>query len=74
MNTPLASRARQVYVRVTTDGARLRARGDASAPTLRSLRRDTYARVVEISGDWSKIRLPEGREGWIRSDLLGPIS
>jgi uncharacterized protein YoxC len=75
MNTALNSAARRIYLVVTADGIRLRSEPSANGLVLRTIRQGTYVRVKDRSNDveWSKIRLPEGREGWIKSEFLRPI-
>ena len=75
MNTTLNSAARRIYLEVNADAVRLRSEPSASGQVLRTLRQGTYVTVKERSndGEWSQIRLPEGREGWIRSEYLRSI-
>ncbi len=74
MNTTLSSAARRTYREVKSDGARLRASPESAGLVLRSLRVGTYVRVTNEESGWCHIRLPEGREGWVKCDLLGDIT
>ncbi len=75
MNTALNSAARRIYLEVTGDGIKLRSEPSANGLVLRSIRQGTYVKVSSRSngGEWSQIRLPEGREGWIKSEFLRQI-
>jgi hypothetical protein len=76
MKTSLNSAARRVYFEVTGAGVKLRSQPSMNGSVLRSIRQGTYAKVSIRSddGEWSHIRLPEGREGWIKSESLKQIA
>ncbi len=76
MNTSLDSAARRIYLEVHEDGVRLRNSNSESATILRTIRQGTYVKVKERStnNEWCQIRLPEGREGWIKCNFLSPIA
>ncbi|NBB26974.1 SH3 domain-containing protein [Cellulophaga sp. BC115SP] len=73
MKTSLSSRARQVYKEIKTDGVRLRNDSTDNAKTVRTLREGTYLKVIQEVNGISLIRLPEGREGWVKSSYIGNI-
>ncbi|MBF00495.1 hypothetical protein [Flavobacterium coralii] len=72
MNTPLSSGARKVYkqIKIFTD---LKNAPSNGALTLRKLDKGTYVRVLQDSNGYSHIRMPEGRKGWVKSNLIIPI-
>lgn len=76
MNTTLDSAARRIYFEVQGDGARLRNSPSETSQILRSIQQGSYAKVKARTGDdeWCQIRLPEGREGWMKCGLLKPIT
>jgi hypothetical protein len=75
LKTDLGSYARKSYLAVVQDGARLRSGpSDSSSNVLRIMLKNTYVKVLEVDGEWTQIRMPEGREGWVASKFLGPIS
>ncbi len=75
LKTDLGSYARKSYLTVIQDGARLRSGpSDSSSNVLRIMLKDTYVKILGVNGEWTQIRLPEGREGWVASKFLGPIS
>lgn len=76
MNTSLDSAARRIYFELSGDGARLRNTPNPNGSVLRSMRKGTYLKIKErtSNGEWCKIRMPEGREGWVKCELLKPIA
>ena len=72
--TSLASAARRIYLRTTVDGLKLRSGPSSDSRVLRTMRIDTYVRAVDKTAEWTKIRLPESREGWVVSSYLAPIN
>jgi hypothetical protein len=74
LKTDLGSVARKNYLAVNQDGARLRSTPESSNNVLRSMAKDTYLKILEVKGDWTRVRLPEGREGWVSSKNLSAIS
>lgn len=77
LNTTLGAAARRVYLEAASDGIRLRKEPSLEAIVLRTLRKGTYVKVIGNSDDddsWCEIRLPEGREGWTKCELLAPIA
>ena len=76
MNTALNSAARRIYQQVSADGVRLRSSPSEDASVRRSIRQGTYVKIKERSADgaWCEIRLPEGREGWVKCNFLRHIA
>ncbi len=73
LGTPLGDFARRSHLAVSADGVGLRNGPSTDAMLLRQMMVDTYVKKLEVSGDWTKIRMPEGREGWVQTQFLGPI-
>lgn len=75
MNTSLDSAARRIYFELSVDGARLRNAPGTEGSILRTMRKGTYVKIKErtSNSEWCQIRMPEGREGWTKCDLLKPI-
>jgi hypothetical protein len=76
MNTSLDSAARRIYFELSSDGARLRSAPGSESAILRTMRKGTYVKIKErtSNNEWCKVRMPEGREGWTKCDLLKPIA
>jgi SH3-like domain-containing protein len=53
------------WTRAASDGARLRAAPSDDAPVLAELPRHTIMAVVAATGDWLRVRLPDGRTGFM---------
>jgi len=60
------------YVRLRDDGTRLRARPSRRADILREMDDETPMRVLRGSGDWFRVRLPDGAEGYVAARLTRP--
>lgn len=76
LNTALDSAARRVYQQVSGDGVRLRGSPSETGSVLRTIRQGTYVKIKErlADGNWCQVRLPEGREGWVKCNYLQPIA
>lgn len=57
------------WVRTTDSGIRLRTGPDRSAAVVAELERHTALRVVAAVGDWFRVRLPDGRRGFVAGRL-----
>lgn len=57
------------WTRAASDGARLRAAPSDDAPVLAELPRHTLMAVVAGSGEWLRVRLPDGRAGFIAGSI-----
>jgi len=62
------------WVRLLDDGANLRAAPDGNAAIVRELERYTPVRVLAGSGEYFKVRLPDGRGGYVAARLTEPVS
>jgi murein DD-endopeptidase MepM/ murein hydrolase activator NlpD len=62
------------WVRLHDDGANLRAAPHGDAPVIRELERYTPVRVLAGSGEYFKVRLPDGRDGYVAARLTEPVS
>lgn len=66
------------WVRVASAGARLRDGPSTDRPVLTELPLSTALRVMGGTGDWWRVRLPDGSGGWISDrvveSLSGPIA
>jgi len=61
------------WVRVNTDGIRLRANPSLRANVLGELERHTPMRVLAGAGDYFRVRLPDGTQGYIAARLTEPV-
>lgn len=57
------------WVRLSNDGIRLRAAPGTRAPVLRELERHTPLRVLGGSGEFYRVRLPDGSRGYVAARL-----
>lgn len=60
------------WVRLVEDGIRLRGAPGTLAPVVRELPRHTAVRVLGGSGEYFRIRLPDGAEGYVAARLTEP--
>lgn len=60
------------WVRLRTDGIRLRSAPGARSPVLRELGQYTPLRVLGGSGDFFRVRLPDGESGYVAARLTEP--
>jgi hypothetical protein len=56
-------------VRLASDGARVRAAPEANALVVRELDRHTALRVLGGSGEYFRVRLPDGTAGYVAARL-----
>lgn len=61
------------YVRLRDDGTRLRAGPNRRADILREMDDQTPMRVLGGSGDWFKVKLPDGAVGYVAARLTRPV-
>ena len=69
------SLARRLYQRVDGDGVRVRSAPSENSAVLSRTERDAYVKLEAqfVEGNWCRVRLAEGREGWMKCDFLRPI-
>jgi len=61
------------WVRLESEGTRLRAAPDARADVLRELEQFTPARVLAGSGEYFRVRLPDGQSGYVAARLTRAV-
>ena len=61
------------WVRLQSDGTRLRAAPDERAPILRELEQFAAVRVLGGSGEYFRVRLPDGGSGYVDALLTEPV-
>ncbi|MDH3421978.1 MAG: M23 family metallopeptidase [Gemmatimonadota bacterium] len=62
------------WVRLVNDGIRLRAAPGSRAPVLRELPEHTAVRVLGGSGEYFRVRLPDGANGYVAARLTEPVA
>jgi SH3-like domain-containing protein len=60
------------WVRLQTEGTRLRSAPQNDAPVLRELEQFTPVRVLGGSGEYFRVRLPDGLNGYVAARLTEP--
>lgn len=60
--------------RVTADGVMVRSAANTSARPVARVTKDRVASILDRKGDWYKVKFDGGTTGWIRNDLLKPVS
>ena len=61
------------WVRLRDEGIRLRAAPGLRAEVLQDLGRHTPLRVLAASGEWYRVRLPDGAQGFVSARLTEPV-
>jgi peptidoglycan LD-endopeptidase LytH len=61
------------WVRLQDEGARLRAAPENDAPVVRELEQFTPVRVLAGSGEYFKVRLPDGNSGYVAARLTESV-
>jgi hypothetical protein len=61
------------WVRLQSESTQLRAAPDSDAPVLRDLERFTAVRVLGGSGEYFRVRLADGRNGYVAARLTEPV-
>lgn len=61
------------WVRLVNDGIRLRSAPGSRAPVLEELPRHTAVRVLGGSGEYFRVRLPDGGNGYVAARLTEPV-
>ncbi len=66
------------WARVVNEGLRLRAQPESRADVVRELPQHTAVRLVGASGEWYRVRLPDGTAGYLSArlteDLDAPVA
>jgi len=60
----------KVFREVSVESARVRSGPGTHFDKITSLRRGERVELLDTSSGWSKVLLPDGSPGWIRSDLV----
>lgn len=61
-------------LKVTSDGLNMRERGELGAPVVAKLDKDAVLKVDEVVGEWSKVRAPDGKQGWVFNKLVEAVA
>ncbi|HYG58947.1 MAG TPA: SH3 domain-containing protein, partial [Symbiobacteriaceae bacterium] len=59
---------------VNTDALNVRQEPSTSAPVLALIKEGDQVRLNEVVGDWWRIRLPDGTEGWVMGTYMKRVS
>ncbi len=59
--------------RTISDGARVRSRPTTSSTTVAELPQNASLEIVAAVGDWRRVRLPDGRRGFVSASLVEGI-
>ena len=62
------------WVRLTSEGVRLRAAPGTQSPVIGDLPRYTTVRVLGGSGDYFRVKLPAGEKGYVAARLTEPVN
>ncbi|MBX5475567.1 MAG: SH3 domain-containing protein [Clostridia bacterium] len=69
MTTPLPSRF-QCFAKVTDDQVKLRQGPGAGHPLIGQLKYGTPCLIIDFSGYWANVQLPDGTRGWVFKDYV----
>ena len=61
-------------LKVISDSLNMRERGELGAPVVAELQQGAMLKVDEVAGDWSKVRAPDGKQGWVFNKLVESVS
>lgn len=76
-STPKASVPRKIttpYAIVAGSGSTIRRNPSVMADKITAVDAGTQVKVLDHSNGWYKLRFPKGTEGWMRGDLIKPVS
>ncbi|MBI5708210.1 MAG: C40 family peptidase [Armatimonadetes bacterium] len=59
---------------VARDAVNIRRDASASSSVVTKVDRGTSVTVLDRAGDWYKLKFPRGTVGWVRGDMLKPMS
>jgi cell wall-associated NlpC family hydrolase len=69
-----APRIRSRYARINADRVSVRRGPTTDANKLMAVAAGVRGTVVDREGQWLKLKFPHGTAGWVREDLLAPVS
>jgi len=67
-------RIRSRYARINADRVSVRRGPTTDASKLMAVAAGVRGTVVDREGQWLKLKFPHGTAGWVREDLLAPVS
>jgi cell wall-associated NlpC family hydrolase/LysM repeat protein len=62
------------YVMLNANGVRLRKSPSLAAGVSKVIPVSSPCYVLDRRGDWFRVKFPHGSEGWVRQDMLGPLT
>ena len=62
------------YVMLNANGVRLRKAPSLNAGVSKVIPVSSPCYVMDRRGDWFRVKFPHGSEGWVRQDMLGPLT
>jgi hypothetical protein len=68
-----AAFAKRTYKVVRADVARVNSDASAKSTVRSQLTRGSFVRVLQPQDAWTEVMTPEGRQGWVPTEKLGPI-
>lgn len=68
------SRITTAKVRTNREGVRIRREPSTESGTRTTVDKGTVATVLDREGDWYELRFPKGTVGWVRGDMLTPVT
>jgi N-acetylmuramoyl-L-alanine amidase len=76
LGTAVASRSDTGYIRtstgyITAENVNLRSGPGLSSNIITTLNTGVKLVVLSVTGDWSKVKVPEGKYGWVKSGYIG---
>ncbi len=72
--TAAAPKIRTSYAIVSGDGSTIRRTPSTNSGKVAAVDSGTRVKVLDRDGDWYKLKFPKGTVGWMRGDLLKPVS
>lgn len=76
ISAPVSSGAKGISVYVTSSSVNIRSGAGTEYGVVATVTKGNKLTMLEESGSWYKVRTSEGKEGWLRNDLvsLSPLS
>lgn len=62
------------YVMLNANGVRLRKAPSLSSGVNKVIPTSSPCYVMDRKGEWFRVKFPHGSEGWVRQDMLGPLT